>query len=73
MPKLKVWITRTFRPKYPPFSETCIHTHKPVKCGLLDGGAGWSGEWPNHPVPLPKGKHLGLKPGECKRAILTIE
>ena len=81
MKKLKIWITRTFRPAYPTFSQTCIHVHKPEKYGIefCDeiingvGGIGWDGEYPNSPLPLPKGKHLGLKPGECKRATLIIE
>ena len=81
MPKLKVWLTRTFRPANPCFSQTCIHVHKPISYGMNThtdvvngvGGIGWMGEWPHEQVPLPEGKHLGLKPGECKRAILIVE
>ncbi len=77
MPKLKVWVTRTSRPAYQYFTQTCIHVHKPESYGVQIrdevGGIKWAGEWPNHPVPLPEGKHLGLKPGECKRAILIVE
>ena len=82
MTKLKVWVTRTFRPECPSFSRTCIHVHKPKSYGMLcycmlsredvaNGitGIGWGGE----SVRLPEGKHLGLKPGECKRATLIIE
>ena len=79
--KLKVWVTRSFRPAYPTFSQTCIHIHKPKKYGLatcdetVDGISGieWSGEFLNRPLPLPEGKHLGLKPGECKKALLIIK
>jgi hypothetical protein len=81
MKKLRIWITRTSRPAYPSFSETCIHVHKPEQyeiefCDEIvngEGGIGWSGEYPNQPLPLPEGKHMGLKPGECKRATLIIE
>lgn len=81
MKKLKIWITRTFRPACPSFSQTCIHVHKPTKYGLETpnervngiGGIKWSGEYPNSPLPLPEGKHLGLKPGECKKATLILE
>lgn len=81
MKKLKVWITRTFRPAHPCFSQTCIHVHNPERYGMetceetVDSisGIGWGGEYPNSPLPLPEGKHLGLKPGECKKAILILE
>ncbi len=79
--KIKVWVTRTFRPAYPSFSQTCIHVHKPKKGGLetvdemVDGVGGitWYGEFPYRPLPLPEGKHLGLKPGECKTGVLIID
>ncbi len=81
MKKIRVWVTRTFRPACPTFSRTCVHSHKPEKylmstCDeVVNGvsGIGWSGEYPNSPLPLPEGKHLGLKPGECKRATLILD
>ncbi len=63
-PSKKVWVARDADVDK---SRTYIYVYKPKYYRRYEFFAHAEG------IILPLGKHLGLKPGECKRATLTID